>query len=426
MAAAPPVPRGPARRPDGARARDPPAHRARAHQRRDRRPALPHGAHHRVPPRPRPAEAAAPRGPSWCATRSTTPCWTTRRASEPARRAHSGTCGRWCSSAGRPLRPPSCPCPEPGPGELLIRVRACGVCRTDLHVVDGELPTPHCRRARARDRRRRDRERHADGERVGVPWLGWTCGDVPLLPQRAREPLRRARASPATRSTAATPSYALADARFCFPLPDGYRRRAGRAAAVRRPDRLPRAAHGRRRASGSGSTASAPRRTSSRQVAAAQGRRVFAFTRAGDDAAQAFARELGAAWAGDSDERAARAARRGDHLRAGRRARAARRCGRVGKGGTVVCAGIHMSDIPSFPYADLWGERVLRSVANLTRRDGEEFLRCAARAGPHDVTRYPLARRTMRWSRSARRADRGGGGPRPTTELSRACAPTDT
>ena len=229
---------------------------------------------------------------------------------------------------------PSCRSPSPGPGQVLLRVRACGVCRTDLHVVDGELPDPKLPLVPGHQivgevEARRD----GRGERVGVPWLGWTCGDVPLLPERPREPLRRARASPATTSTAATPSCAVADERFCFPLPDGLPRPPGGAAALRRADRLPRAAAGRRRASGSGSTASARRRTSSPRSRAAQGRRVFAFTRPGDDGgAGVRARRSAPSGPGGSDERAAGGARRGDHLRARRASSSPRRCARVAQG----------------------------------------------------------------------------------------------
>ena len=275
--------------------------------------------------------------------------------------------------------------PEPGPrrGAWCGSI-ACGVCRTDLHVVDGELPDPKLplvpghqmvgrwstrgrgRRA-VRDRRPR---RHA------VARLDLTASAATAA--RGARTSASAPRSPATPATAATPSYAVADERFCMPLPEGYPT-AGRAAAVRRADRLPRAADVRRRPSALGLYGFGASAHIVCQVAAHQGREVLRVTRAGDDAAQAFARELGREWAGGARE-ARRAARRAIIFApAGELVPAALRA--LAPGGVVVCAGIHMSDIPSFPYEDLWDERQIRSVANLTRRDGDEFLPLAREAG---------------------------------------------
>jgi propanol-preferring alcohol dehydrogenase len=274
---------------------------------------------------------------------------------------------------GRRLRAAELPVPEPGDGELLIKVHACGVCRTDLHVMDGEvraskLPVVCGHQIVGTV--------EGSGERVGVPWLGWTCG-VCRYCRSGRENLcDRARFTGADRDGGFA-EYAVADARFCFPIPDDYPdlQAAPLLCAGLIGHRALRMAGDAERLGLYGFGAAAHIIC---QVARHEGRRVFAFTRAGDDAAQAFARELGAQWAGASGDAPP------EELDAaivfapiGALVPAALRA--LAKGGTVVCAGIHMSDIPSFPYADLWGERSLRSVANLTRRDGEEFLALAPR-----------------------------------------------
>ncbi len=288
------------------------------------------------------------------------------------------------------------PLPAPGPGQLRVRVAACGVCRTDLHVVDGELPRPKLPLVLGHevvgrvDALGEGVTRFAIGDRVGIPWLGWTCGVCPAC-RSGRENL-----CPRARFTGydldgGYAEAAIADARYAFPLPPGY----GDAEAA------PLLCAGL-----IGYRAWAPVREARRlglygfgaaahvvaQLARHAGQEVFAFTRAGDDAAQAFARSLGASWAGGSTETppepldaAILFAPVGALVPAALAATA--------PGGTVVCAGIHMSDIPSFPYALLWGERTVRSVANLTRKDGDELLALAPTAGVRtEVTPYPLAR----------------------------------
>ncbi|HEX3235676.1 MAG TPA: zinc-dependent alcohol dehydrogenase family protein [Gemmatimonadales bacterium] len=282
---------------------------------------------------------------------------------------------------GRPLRPAEVPRPTPGPGQLLLKVRACGVCRTDLHVADGELPEPKLPLVLGHEivgtvaAVGGDVPRFAPGDRVGVPWLGWTCG-VCRFCRSGRENLcDRARFTGYT-IDGGYAEYSLADARFCFPIPAGYDDVhaapllcAGligyrSLAAVGEAERLGIYGFG----------AAAHLIT---QVARAQGRRVFAFTRAGDAEGQRFALEMGAEWAGASEDRPPEALD-GAIIFAPVGALVPVALGAVGKGGVVACGGIHMSPIPSFPYDILWGERVLRSVANLTRRDGEAFFHIAA------------------------------------------------
>ena len=258
--------------------------------------------------------------------------------------------------------------PVAGPGQLLLRVRACGVCRTDLHVVDGELTRPKLPLVPG----------HQivgvaeDGRRLGVPWLGWTCGECRYCLGGRENLCARARFT-GYDLDGGYAEWAVADERFCFPLPEafgnldvapllcagliGYRslRLAGEAARLG--------------LYGFGAAAHIVA-----QVARAEGRRVFAVTRAGDEPAQSFARSLGAEWAGSGQppeelDAAIIFAPAGELVPAALAA--------VARGGVVVCAGIHMSDIPSFPYELLWGERIVRSVANLTRRDAEEFLALA-------------------------------------------------
>jgi alcohol dehydrogenase, propanol-preferring len=277
------------------------------------------------------------------------------------------------------LRSAELPAPEPGPGEVLLEVAACGICRTDLHVVDGELKRPklplvpgHQIVGRVVD----GGERFAAGERVGVPWLGWTDG-VCRYCRSGRENLcDRARFTGYDRDGGFA-QLAAADERFCFGLPDGYPdlQAAPLLCAGLIGYRTLRLAGDAERIGLYGFGAAAHIVC---QVALHQGRRVFAFTRADDTAAQSFALELGAEWAGDALgpppeelDAALIFAPAGELVPAALKA--------VAKGGSVVCGGIHMSDIPSLPYELLWGERILRSVANLTRADGEEFLGLAPR-----------------------------------------------
>jgi propanol-preferring alcohol dehydrogenase len=297
---------------------------------------------------------------------------------------------------GRPLRAADLPRPEPAAGQLLLRVRACGVCRTDLHVADGEL----------RDAKRPlvlgheivgtvealgpGADRFAPGDRVGVPWLGWACGECRFCRAGRENLCDRARFT-GYHLDGGYAEYTVADARFCLPLPAAYgdAEAAPLLCAGLIGHRALRAAGDAGRVGLYGFGASAHIVA---QVARHEGRRVFAFTRPGDDEGARFAMALGAAWAGGSDEAppepldaAIIFAPVGALVPAALRA--------VEKGGVVVCAGIHMSDVPSFPYEILWGERVLRSVANLTRRDGEELLRLAPAVPVRTtVTPYPLER----------------------------------
>ena len=283
--------------------------------------------------------------------------------------------------ARRDLRELEIPRPVQGPGQVLIRVRACAVCRTDLHIVDGELTEPKLPLVLGHEIVGIVEGDHGEGplrigDRVGVPWLGWTCGVCGYCTTGRENLCDRARFT-GYNIDGGYAEYCVADARYCFPIPwryddahaapllcaglIGYRalRFAGDAMVTKRLGIY-----------GFGAAAHLIA-----QVAVARGQRVFAFTRQGDEESQAFARELGAAWAGASDESpesldaAIVFAPVGGLIPAALRA--------VTKGGTVVCAGIHMSDIPAFPYEILWGERTLRSVANLSRRDGNEFLALA-------------------------------------------------
>jgi propanol-preferring alcohol dehydrogenase len=282
-------------------------------------------------------------------------------------------------SPGTPLREAELPAPVPGMEQVVIAVDACGVCRTDLHVVDGELPDPKLPLVPGHQivgRVVELGERFAAGERVGIPWLGWTCGECRYCLSARENLCDRARFT-GYQLDGGYAELVVADERFCFPVPEGYddRQAAPLLCAGLIGYRALRLAGDAERLGLYGFGASAHIVT---QVARHEGRRVFAFTRAGDDGAQVFARELGAEWAGDALgpapeelDAAIIFAPVGELVPSALAA--------VAKGGTVVCAGIHMSDIPSFPYELLWGERVLRSVANLTRRDGEEFLALAPR-----------------------------------------------
>jgi propanol-preferring alcohol dehydrogenase len=274
-----------------------------------------------------------------------------------------------------------------GDGQRLLRVHACGVCRTDLHVQDGEVACSHHPLVPGHQIVGTD---VATGERVGVPWLGWTCGACRYCRSGRENLCDRARFTGCD-IDGGYADYAVADARFCFPLPDGYPdlQAAPLLCAGLIGYRSLRMTGDAERLGLYGFGAAAHIIS---QVARHEGRRVFAFTRTGDAAGEAFARSLGAEWAGPSDQRppeeldaAIIFAPVGGLVPTALRA--------LAKGGTVVCAGIHMSDIPSFPYADLWEERTIRSVANLTRRDGEEFLALAPRVPVHTtVTTYPLER----------------------------------
>ena len=297
--------------------------------------------------------------------------------------------------AGGPLVAREVPVPAPTPDGVLLRVRACGLCRTDLHLLDGELPDPKLpvipghqvvgEVVEVGDRV----DGLAVGTRVGVPWLGWTCTECAQC-LAGRENLCEAARFTGYQLDGGFAQYATADARYCFALPDGYAdlQAAPLLCAGLIGYRALRMAGDGRRLGLYGVGAAAHIIA---QVAVHQGRDVYAFTREGDTASQAFARELGAVWAGASTEPPPQAldaailfAPVGALVPLALRA--------VMPGGRVVCAGIHMSDIPSFPYADLWGERTLCSVANLTRRDGEEFLALAPEAGVRThVTEYALS-----------------------------------
>ncbi|MFI5041634.1 MAG: zinc-dependent alcohol dehydrogenase family protein [Acidimicrobiales bacterium] len=279
-----------------------------------------------------------------------------------------------------PLRAEEVPAPEPGPGQVLLRVSACGLCRTDLHVVDGELTRPKLPlipghqvvgRVTALGKGVTDIE---VGARVGVPWLGWTCGECRYCRDGRENLCDRARFT-GYDIDGGFAEYAVAARSACLDLPAGYPdlHAAPLLCAGLIGYRSLRLAGDAARLGIYGFGAAAHIVA---QVAVHRGQRVFAFTRPGDHKAQSLARELGAEWAGATDERppeeldaAVIFAPAGELVPVALRD--------VAKGGTVVCGGIHMSDIPSFPYSILWGERTVRSVANLTHADGVEFLRLA-------------------------------------------------
>ena len=295
---------------------------------------------------------------------------------------------------GRPLRQARLPVPEPHGHDVLLRVAACAVCRTDLHIVDGELP-PHLlplvpgheivgHVAGAGPLARRFRL----GQRVGVPWLGGSCGTCPYC-AGGRENLCEHAMFTGYDRHGGFAGYTLADERYCFALPDAYD--DAHAAPLLCAGLIGYRAYamaGRAHRVGLYGFGAAAHLVA--QLARRQGHDVFAFTRPGDTCAQAFARKLGAAWAGPSDmapplllDAAILFAPAGELVPQALAATA--------RGGTVVCAGIHMSDIPSFPYALLWGERCVRSVANLTRADGEEFFRLVEHGEvATSVVHYPL------------------------------------
>ncbi len=293
------------------------------------------------------------------------------------------------------LEPLTRPDPRPGPGEVRVRVHACGVCRTDLHVVDGELPEAHSPIIPGHEIVGTVVEAGADvaeprvGERIGIPWLGHSCGTCRYCLMGRENLCDNAQFTGCT-IDGGYADCVVADARYCFRLPEGFSdaELAPWLCAGLIGYRALRMAGDARRIGLYGFGAAAHIVV---QLARHAGQEVYAFTRPGDSAAQSFARTLGAAWAGASDtpapvelDAAILFAPVGVLVPLALRA--------VRKGGTVVCAGIHMSDIPSFPYSLLWGERRIVSVANLTRRDGYEFILLAARVPirTHTVT-FPLA-----------------------------------
>jgi propanol-preferring alcohol dehydrogenase len=272
--------------------------------------------------------------------------------------------------ARRPLQLVDLPAPEPGPGQVLLRVRACGVCRTDLHIVDGELAHPKLPLVPGHQ----IVGETEDGRRLGVPWLGWTDGTCRFCTSERENLCDQARFT-GYDLDGGYAEYVVADERYCLPIPEGYADvdAAPLLCAGLIGFRSLRLAGDAERLGlyGFGSSAHIVA-----QVARHQGRRLFGFVRRGDEAGRAFALELGCEWAGWSEEppperldAAIVFAPVGELVPAALRA--------LAKGGVVVCAGIHMTDIPSFPYELLWEERVIRSVANLTRLDGDEFLTLA-------------------------------------------------
>src|SRR6266478_4031690 len=283
---------------------------------------------------------------------------------------------------GKPLQLRELPTPAVQPGQLLVRVAACAVCRTDLHIVDGELPNPKLPLIPGHQIVGYIQElgSHLDkffvGDRVGIPWLGWTDGECAYCRSNRENLCDNARFTGYT-IDGGYAEFTVPDARFCFRLPDRYNdvEAAPLLCAGLIGYRSYRKTGSARRLGiyGFGNAAHLIS-----QIALYEGRDLFVFTRPGDIATQQAAKKLGAAWAGDSDEMppekldaAIIFASVGSLVPMALRA--------LAKGGIVVCGGIHMSDIPSFPYADLWEERVITSVANLTRRDGEEFFEIAPR-----------------------------------------------
>jgi alcohol dehydrogenase, propanol-preferring len=294
---------------------------------------------------------------------------------------------------GEPLEEAEVPDPSRGSGQALLRVLACGVCRTDLHVADGDLEHPKLPLVLGHEIVAEvvtSAGRFSPGDRVGVPWLGWTCGRCAYC-RAGRENLCDAARFTGYDLDGGYGELCVADERFCFPVPEGYP--AEEAApllcagligyrSLRLAGDAPRLG-----LYGFGAAAHIVC-----QVAVDEGRSVYALTRPDDEQAQSFARSLGAVWAGDTAEgppeeldAAILFAPAGELVPLA--------LGHVRKGGTVVCAGIHMSDVPSFPYERLWGERVVRSVANLTRADGEEFLALAPRVPVRtEIEALPLGR----------------------------------
>jgi propanol-preferring alcohol dehydrogenase len=297
---------------------------------------------------------------------------------------------------GEPLRRAELPVATPSAGQVLLRVRACAVCRTDLHVIDGELPEPALPLVLGHqivgvvEEVGPGVEGLAPGDRVGVPWLGWTCGECRYCSSGRENLCERARFT-GYQIDGGYAKHTVADARFCLPIPEGYSDLATApllCAGLIGYRSLRMAGDAERL--GLYGFGNAARLVA--QVARHEGRRLFAFTRPGDSASQRAALELGCEWAGASDEpppeeldAAICFAAVGDLVPIA--------LGRVAPGGSVVCAEIHMSDIPSFPYSLLWRERVVRSVANLTRQDGVEFLALAPQVPVRtQATPFPLER----------------------------------
>jgi propanol-preferring alcohol dehydrogenase len=296
---------------------------------------------------------------------------------------------------GQPLRATELPTPKPGPGQVLVQVHACAVCRTDLHVLDGELPQPKLPLVPGHEivgvvtASGEAVNRFQPGDRVGVPWLGWTCGACEYCRTGRENLCDQARFTGYTLDGGYA-EYTLADQRYCFPIPDSYSDAEAApllCAGLIGYRSLVKAGEARRLGLyGFGAAAHIVS-----QVARFQGRKIYAFTRPGDREAQQFALSLGASWAGDSDtlppdklDAAIIFAPAGPLVPLALKA--------IAKGGTVVCGGIHMSDIPAFPYELLWEERVICSVANLTRRDGEEFFALVPRVPVRTtVQTFPLS-----------------------------------
>ena len=294
----------------------------------------------------------------------------------------------------QPLRATDLPTPKPGPGEVLLQVRACAVCRTDLHVVDGELAHPKLPLVPGHEivgvvrEKGAEVERFEVGDRVGVPWLGWTCGVCEYCRTGRENLCDQARFTGYTRDGGYA-EYTVADQRYCIPLPESYADAEAApllCAGLIGYRSLAKTGEARRVGIyGFGAAAHIIA-----QVARFQGREVYAFTKRGDREGQGFARSLGATWAGSSDElpperldAAIIFAPAGELVPLALKA--------VRKGGTVVCGGIHMSEIPAFPYELLWEERSVCSVANLTRLDGEEFFALAPRVPVRTtVALFPL------------------------------------
>jgi propanol-preferring alcohol dehydrogenase len=311
-------------------------------------------------------------------------------------------------ASGELLRAAEVAVPEPGTGQVLLRVHCCAVCRTDLHVVDGELPDPKLPLVPGHqivgtvERTGEQAGGFTAGDRVGVPWLGWTDGECRYC-LAGRENLCENARFTGYQIDGGYAEYAVADVRFCFPIPEDFPdlQAAPLLCAGLIGHRSLRFAGDAQKLGLYGFGASAHIVA---QVAVHEGRRIFAFTSQGDEEAQGFARELGAEWAGSSQEAPP------EELDAaiifapvGALVPAALRA--VARGGTVVCAGIHMSDIPTFPYEILWGERSVRSVANLTRQDGLEFLSLVPEIPVRtEVVPFPLdeANEALRTLRSGR------------------------
>lgn len=294
------------------------------------------------------------------------------------------------TAPGQPLERRELPVPEPGPGQVLVKVHACGICRTDLHILDGEVAVPNPPRTPGHQVVGEvvGGEGHAQGTRVGIPWLGWTCGECRWCTS-GRENLCERALFTGRDIDGGFAEYAVADRRYSFPLPGGYS--DTEVAPLLCGGLIGYRAYGMTTGTRLGLYGFGAAAHIICQVAVHEGREVAAFTSPGDSAAQELALRLGAAWAGSSEEAppwpldsSIIFAPVGPLVTTALRA--------TDRGGTVVCAGIHMSDIPSFPYADLWEEREIRSVANLTRDDATSFLEVAPQVPVRThVSTYPLS-----------------------------------